>query len=93
MEPEQVCSELAGELEDAAYWLAAGGLSEREFGALLRILGKRRLNGSGLEITGFRGGDGGVHFVLRNAENPLYWVMDVDPCTGKLSPRSPCWGS
>jgi hypothetical protein len=84
MEPEQVCKEMAGELEDAARWLAEGGLSEREFQSLLDILEKRKLTGSGFKLTGFRAGDGGVHFTLRSAADTLWRVMDVDPKSGKL---------
>lgn len=93
MEPEQACEQLAGELEDAARWLSAGGLSEREFCNLLSIVGKRKLNGSGLKLAGFRGGDGGVHFTLRTAADDLCIIMDMDPCTGRLVTRSPCWGA
>lgn len=90
MEPEQLCEELAGELEDAARWLSAGGLNEREFCALIDILGKRKLNGSGLKLTGFRVGNGGVHFSLRTAADALCMIMDVDPKSGKLRSRPPC---
>jgi hypothetical protein len=93
LKPEQVCDEMTGDLEDAARWFSAGGLSEREFGALLDILGKRKLNGSGLKLGGFRAGDGGIHFTLRTASDAVCVIMDFDPGTGKVSPRSPCWGS
>jgi hypothetical protein len=93
MKPEQVFDEMTGDLEDAARWFSAGGLNEREFDALLDILGKRKLNGSGLRLGGFRAGDGGIHFTLRTASDAICVIMEFDPGTGKVSARSPCWGS
>ena len=84
---------MSDELEDAARWLMAGGLSERELCSLLDILGKRTLNGSGLKLGGFRDGAGGVHFTLRTAADSLCLIMDFDPCSERLIARSPCWGS
>jgi hypothetical protein len=83
---------MTGELEDAAHWLSAGGLKEREFRALLDILGRRKLNGSGLKLAGFRAGDGGIHFILRTSEDAVCVIMDFEPCTGRVIARSPCWG-
>lgn len=90
MKPEQACQEMSDELEDAARWLTAGGLSLRQFRMLLDIVGRRKLNGSGLKLHGFVSGDGGVHFTLRSgACDALCRVMDVDPQTGKLTSRPP----
>ena len=84
MEPAQVCEEMSGELEDAARWLVAGGLSPRQFCSLLMALEAKKHERFGLKLSIAVSLDGVVHLSLRFAESgELCASMDVDPVSGK----------
>lgn len=90
---DEICKELAGELEDMAKWLSRGDLSPGQFRSLLNTLEKKKLERFGMKLSSTVSIDGVVHFSLRFAEGEeLCASMDVDQVTGKLSTQIACAG-
>jgi hypothetical protein len=88
---DEVCQELAGELEDMARWLSKGDLSPGQFRSLLNTLEKRKLERFGMKLSSAVSIEGVVHFSLRFSDtDELCASMDVDPVTGKLSIQLAC---
>jgi hypothetical protein len=91
MTHDEICTEIAGELEDMARWLSKGELSPGQFRSLLTSLEKKKLGRFGMKLSSEISIEGVVHFTLRFAENEeLCASMDVDPITGKLAIQHAC---
>ena len=90
-DPCAACREIAGELCDAAGWLAGGGLSAEEFRRTLALLEARKLARFGLTLASAVSEGPLVHFSLRFVENgELCASMDVDIDTGAVSLQTTC---
>jgi hypothetical protein len=88
---DEICREIAGELEDMAKWLSRGDLSPGQFRLLLNTLEKKKLERFGMKLSSTVSIDGVVHFSLRFVEaDELCASMDVDPVSGKLSTQLAC---
>lgn len=88
---DDICKEIAGELEEMARWLSGGELSPERFRLSLGSLEAQKLKRFGLKLRSLVSDDGMVHFTLRFAEtDELCASMDVDPITGKLSTQLAC---
>ena len=88
---DEICKEIAGELEDMARWLSGGELSPGQFRLLLNTLEKQKLERFGMKLSSTVSIDGVVHFSLRFVEaDELCASMDVDPITGKLTTQLAC---
>ena len=91
MSHEEICKEIADELEDMARWLSGGELSPGQFRLVLNSLEKKKLERFGMKLSSTTSVDGVVHFSLRFAESDeLCASMDVDPITGKLCTQLAC---
>jgi DNA-binding Xre family transcriptional regulator len=91
MNHEEICKELAGELEDMARWLSGGELSPGQFRLLLNALEKRKLERHGMKLSSMTSIEGVVHFSLRFSDtDELCASMDVDPINGKISTQLAC---
>ncbi len=91
MNHDEICKEIAGELEDMAKWLSRGELSPGQFRSLLTTLEKKKLERFGMKLSSTISVDGVVHFTLRFAQaDELCASMDVNPITGKLSTQLAC---
>ena len=90
-DPCSACREIAGELCDAAGWLAGGGLSAEDFRRTLATLEARKLARFGFTLASAVSEGPMVHFSLRFAETgELCASMDVDIDTGAISLQSTC---
>ena len=91
MSHDDICKELAGELEDMARWLSGGEMGPGQFRLMLNTLEKRKLEKNGMKLSSFVSEDGVVHFSLRFAEtDELCASMDVDPISSKLNTQMAC---
>ena len=91
MSHNEICKEIAGELEEMARWLSGGELGPGQFRLLLNTLEKRKLEKFGMKLSSFVSEDGVVHFSLRFAKNDeLCASMDVEPSTGKMKTQMAC---
>ncbi len=90
MTADDVCREIAGELEDAARGLSGGMLRAEEFRALVEELERQKLKRHGFKLHSEVSGRL-VHFSLRFADTEeLCSSMDVDPETGILNTQHAC---
>ena len=91
MSHDEICKEIAGELQDMAHWLSGGQLGPEQFRLLLGTLEKRKLKQFGMNLSSHVTIDGVVHFSLRFSErNELCASIDVNPITGELSTHLAC---
>ena len=89
--PEEVCKEIAGELEDMVRWLSGGEMGPEQFRQLVAHLEARKLQRHGFKLSSSVSEVGVVHFSLRYADSgELCASMDVDPLSGKLSVQRTC---
>ena len=91
MNPDEICKEISGELQDVARWLSGGELGPEQFRQLVAHLEARKLKRHGFKLSSSVSEDGVVHFSLRFAESDnLCASMDVDPMTGELRVQRTC---
>ncbi len=91
MTHEEICAEIAEDLESMARWLSSGELSPGQFRSLLGVLERKKLERFGMKLASSISVGGVVHFTLRFADTgELCATMDVDPIGGKLSTKLAC---
>lgn len=91
LEPDEICEEISGELQDMARWLSGDGLSPEQYRLGLTRLEEQKLKRFGLKLSSRVSEDGMVHFSLRFSDTAeLCVIMDVDSLTGKLTTQPAC---
>lgn len=82
---DEICKEIAGELEAAARGLSGGVLSPDRFRRVVEELERQNFKRHGFKLSSSVTDERVVHFTLRFTDtDELCASMDVDPMTGKL---------
>lgn len=89
--PEEICAEISGELQDMARWLAGDDMSPEHFRLAVARLEEQKLKRFGLKLSSSASENGIVHFTLRFANTDEFCAsMDVDPATGTMTVQKSC---